>query len=83
VKVRGNLAYGHIRDLVDKGLITEERLGRTKVLRTTRTFADYFSLSSEPRIMRQQLEKIFQQLEAKGKRSASLESQAEQLTGGG
>ncbi|MBS7623934.1 SMC-Scp complex subunit ScpB, partial [Candidatus Bathyarchaeota archaeon] len=41
VKVRGNLAYGHIRDLVDKGLITEERLGRTKVLRTTRTFARF------------------------------------------
>ncbi|MEM2942155.1 MAG: SMC-Scp complex subunit ScpB [Candidatus Bathyarchaeia archaeon] len=83
VKVRGNLAYGHIRDLVDKGLLAEERLGRTKVLRTTRTFADYFNLSSEPRVMRQQLEKIFQQLEAKGKRAASLASQAEQGPSGG
>lgn len=75
VKVRGNLAYGHIRDLLDKGLLSEERLGRTKVLRTTTAFADYFNLSSEPRVMKQQLDKIFQQLQAKDKRQTSSNPQ--------
>ena len=47
-KVRGNLAYSHVKQLREIGLISEERLGRTKVLRTTPNFADYFNLSHEP-----------------------------------
>ena len=82
VKVRGNLAYGHIRDLLDKGLLSEERLGRTKVLRTTTAFADYFNLSSEPRVMKQQLDKIFQQLQAKDRRQTGPDPQAEKRTTG-
>lgn len=82
VKVRGNLAYGHIRNLLDKGLLSEERLGRTKVLRTTTAFADYFNLSSEPRVMKQQLDKIFQQLQAKNRGQTSPSSQADQRISG-
>lgn len=62
VKVRGNLAYQHIRQLSDVGLVSEERLGRTKVLRTTKVFADYFNLSQEVRVMKKQLEKIFREI---------------------
>lgn len=65
-KVRGNLAYGHIRVLCEKGLVSEERLGRTKVLRTTTAFSDYFSLSGDPRVMKNQLEKMFEQLRVRG-----------------
>jgi len=65
VKVRGNLAYGHIRTLCEKGLVSDERLGKTKVLRTTAVFSDYFSLSSDPKVMKHQLEKMFEQLRAK------------------
>lgn len=65
VKVRGNLAYGHVKALCDKGLVSEERLGRTKVLRTTTAFADYFNLSSEPRAMKYQLERIFEKMKTK------------------
>ena len=82
VKVRGNLAYGHVRTLLDKGLLSEERLGRTKVLRTTTAFADYFNLSSEPRIMKQQLDKIFQQLQAKDRRQTGPDPQGEKRTTG-
>ena len=82
VKVRGNLAYGHVRNLLDKGLLSEERLGRTKVLRTTTAFADYFNLSSEPRVMKQQLDKIFQQLQAKDRRQTGPDPQAEKRTTG-
>jgi len=62
VKVRGNLAYQHVRQLSDVGLVSEERLGRTKVLRTTKVFADYFNLSQEVRVMKKQLEKIFREI---------------------
>jgi segregation and condensation protein B len=61
-KVRGNLTYSHVKILRDMGLIAEERLGRTKVLRTTPNFADYFNLSHDMPLMKKQLEKLFQNL---------------------
>lgn len=61
-KVRGSLTYSHVRQLREMGLITEERLGRTKVLRTTPNFADYFNLSHDPTSMRKQLERMFQSI---------------------
>ena len=63
-KVRGNLAYGHVKQLREIGLITEERLGRTKILRTTPNFADYFNLSHDIPAMKKQLEKLFQNIKA-------------------
>lgn len=64
VRVRGNPAYKHIRLLSEKGLISEERLGKTKILKTTTAFADFFSLSSDPKVMKQQLQKIFESLKS-------------------
>ena len=61
-KVRGNLAYSHVKQLREVGLIAEERLGRTKVLRTTPNFADYFNLSHETPTMKKQLEHIFENI---------------------
>ena len=61
-KVRGNLAYSHVRELREVGLISEERLGRTKVLRTTPNFADYFNLSHETPALKKQLEHIFENI---------------------
>ena len=63
-KVRGNLTYSHVKQLRELGLITEERLGRTKVLRTTPNFADYFNLSHDMQTMKKQLEKLFQGIKA-------------------
>jgi len=63
-KVRGNLAYSHVKQLRDIGLISEERLGRTKVLRTTPNFADYFNLSHDLANLKKQLEKLFQSIKA-------------------
>ncbi len=64
VKVRGSLAYGHVRQLREMGLISEEPLGRSKVLRTTPSFSDYFNLSQDSRLMRRQIQKIFEDLKA-------------------
>jgi segregation and condensation protein B len=63
-RVRGNLAYGHVKQLREIGLISEERLGRTKVLHTTPNFADYFNLSHDQASMKKQLEKLFQGINA-------------------
>lgn len=76
VKVRGNLAYGHVKVLRDMGLISEEKLGRSKILRTTASFSDYFNLSQDSRFMKRQIQKIFEDLkssQAAGKQSGAQE----------
>ncbi len=60
IDVRGHHAYPHLKQLEDLGLITREKTGRTKVIRTTEFFADYFSLSHDLRAMKQQLKGIFE-----------------------
>lgn len=62
VKVRGNLAYGHVKQLRDMGLVSEEKLGRSKVLRTTASFCDYFNLSQDSRQMKKQIQDIMDEL---------------------
>ena len=64
VRVRGNLAYGHVKQLRDMGLISEEKLGRSKVLRTTPSFSDYFNLSQDSRIMKRQIQKIIEEVKS-------------------
>jgi len=61
IKVRGPQAYQHIARLLEMGLIEREKLGKTSLLRTTKTFADYFNLSHDLRLMRRQLEKLFEE----------------------
>jgi chromosome segregation and condensation protein ScpB len=38
-------------------LINDERIGRTRMLRTTSTFADYFNLNHDPSLMKKELKK--------------------------
>ncbi|MEM2122854.1 MAG: SMC-Scp complex subunit ScpB [Candidatus Bathyarchaeia archaeon] len=66
-KVRGRQAYRHIRRLLDMGLISEERLGNTKILRTTEAFADYFNLSHNLPVMKQQLKRLFDMIAEKSR----------------
>ena len=58
--VRGNHVYRHLKQLEELGLITRERVGRTKVIRTTPFFADYFGFSHDLRGMKRQLKKVFE-----------------------
>lgn len=60
IDVRGHHAYQHLKQLEDLGLISREKTGRTKVIRTTEFFADYFSLSHDLRTLKQQLKGIFE-----------------------
>ena len=59
VDMRGHHAYTHLQRLEEQGLIHRERAGRTRVIRTTEFFADYFGLSHDLRTMKQQLKSIF------------------------
>jgi len=45
IDVRGQHVYDHLKQLEEMNLITRERAGRSKVIRTTEFFADYFGLS--------------------------------------
>jgi len=60
IDVRGHHAYGHLKQLEDLDLITRERAGRKKVIRTTEFFADYFGLSHDIRTMKRQLKSVFE-----------------------
>jgi segregation and condensation protein B len=58
IAVRGKLAYQHVKQLKEMDLISYEKLGRSKTLRTTVTFADYFNLNHDPALMRKELKNI-------------------------
>ncbi len=60
VRVRGKLAYGHVKQLKDMDLISDERIGRTRLLRTTMTFADYFNLSHDASVMKKELKTVLE-----------------------
>lgn len=45
-EIRGNKSYAHVKELERMGLISAVRQGRTKIITTTKAFADYFGLSS-------------------------------------
>ena len=46
VKARGNKAYKHVQELLERGLIRAEEQGRTLLLYVTDEFLRYFGLSS-------------------------------------
>jgi segregation and condensation protein B len=60
IDVRGNHAYGHLRQLEEMELITREGAGRKKMIRTTQFFADFFGLSHDLRAMKRQLKSVFE-----------------------
>jgi segregation and condensation protein B len=62
VDVRGHHSYVHLKQLEGLGLIERERAGRTKIIRTTEFFADYFGLSHDLRGLKKQLKNIFEEL---------------------
>lgn len=61
--VRGSQAYTHIRELKRLGLLTTEKLGRTQILQTSHVFADYFNLSRDSQLFKQQIKALIDSLE--------------------
>lgn len=44
IKMRGNKAYDHIKALKEQNLISAERKGRTRLLKVTSNFYEYFDI---------------------------------------
>ena len=44
IKYRGNKAYDHIKKLKEEGFLFSERFGRTKLLKLSQKFFDYFDV---------------------------------------
>lgn len=47
IKMRGNKAYDHIKKLLESNLISSEKLGRTRLLKLTQHFYDYFDTADK------------------------------------
>lgn len=62
VEAQGSHVYSYIRELEQRGLIVSEKVGRTKRLRTTDYFADYFGFSHNIGAMKRQLKSLFEDL---------------------
>jgi segregation and condensation protein B len=74
VAQRGTHCYDHVRDLVEKKFVDAIPEGRSKILKTTPLFADYFGLDQD-RI------KLKAQLKFKMKRILEEQRQAEETAG--
>lgn len=46
VEIRGNRAYQHVKELVNRGFVGKEKDGRTAILDVTDFFLDYFDIES-------------------------------------
>ncbi len=44
VNIRGNKSYDHIRRLKEEGFLVSEKFGRTRILKLTNKFYDYFDV---------------------------------------
>jgi segregation and condensation protein B len=61
-KARGSHSYKHLTLLDEMGLISREKKGRNRLIRTTSDFADYLGLSYDRTTMKRQLTRIFKRL---------------------
>lgn len=46
VEIRGNRAYQHVKELVNRGFLSKEKDGRTAILDVTDHFLEYFELDT-------------------------------------
>ena len=53
VEIRGNRAYQHVKELVNRGFVDKEKDGRTAILNVTDFFLDYFDIESIEEFQRQ------------------------------
>ncbi|MEW6063439.1 MAG: SMC-Scp complex subunit ScpB [Nanoarchaeota archaeon] len=44
IKIRGNKAYDHVKTLVEHSFVTSEKAGRTRLLKLTPKFFEYFDV---------------------------------------
>jgi len=69
IKIRGNKAYDHIGNLKEMDFVTAEKFGRTKLLKLTQKFFDYFDLVED------KLKEKFSNLEKLEEQTKDIERQ--------
>lgn len=55
IKIRGAGAYDHIKELIERELISKREEGRSPILTTTKKFQEYFRLSKDGKNFRSEL----------------------------
>ncbi len=73
IQIRGNKAYDHIKELKEHKLITAEKSGRTKLLKLTPYFYDYFD------ILEESLKEKFKEIKTDDKLDKQLEQAKQKL----
>ena len=81
IKIRGNKAYDHIHRLLESELIFSEKQGRTRILKLTPKFYDYFDTAEAH--VKQQFDKVKQVLEEKGPLPENTPSQPPETASSG
>lgn len=74
VRIRSNKAYEHLSQLEDAGFITRERFRRTKKIRLTQKFFEYFDFPKE------KIQDVFSRFEAVEKEVEREEAEAIRIT---
>jgi len=75
VKIQGNKAYDYIKALESKGLITTEKVKRTKLVSLSEGFEKYFGMSIEQ--IKQEIEKMLDKKYVESKKSQQDNEQFE------
>ncbi len=71
IKIRTNKAYNHLSDLESSGYLSRQKYGRTKLIKLTQKFYDYFNLPKE------KVKEQFKKLEQVEKEISDIEKVAE------
>jgi segregation and condensation protein B len=73
IKIRTNKAYDHLKELEEMGYITRQKHGRTKLIKLTQKFFEYFDLPEE------KLKEQFKDFESIAKAIEAKEEEIERL----
>tara|TARA_Y100000310_G_scaffold344780_1_gene459459 strand:- start:916 stop:1452 length:537 start_codon:yes stop_codon:yes gene_type:complete len=68
IDIRGNKAYDHITVLKEQGFVTSEKFGRTRLLKLTGKFYDYFDVVQDK--LQSKLKEVGTQTEISGEENA-------------
>lgn len=71
IKIRGNKAYDHVGFLLEQGLISSEKFGRTRLLKLTPRFYDYFDTAEK------EVKEVFLDVKKAGEQGLDLSQDAE------
>ncbi|RJQ20731.1 hypothetical protein C4580_03455 [Candidatus Woesearchaeota archaeon] len=81
IKIRTNKAYDHLRSLEESGMLTREKHGRSKLIKLTPRFYEYFDI--DPRKLREKFQnkaELEKAIEAKEAEIESLEAEQQKQT---